>query len=240
MSTELKTNGQLSHEIIESLVINGDLSKLTPQQKVQYYNQYCTTLGLNPVTQPFSLLTLNGKQKLYCGREGTAQLSKVYSVSHEIVSQQEVKGIYIVQVKARTGDRYTTSTGAVSIEGLKAEALCNAIMKAETKAKRRSTLDLLGLGMLDDSEIETIPGAKTEDISHTVMTDEALAVKLIESCKNIDDLTTAWKSLGSDMRKNTKCFDAKEAAKKRFTATVKAPDPQPTTEANQSFNPSDL
>lgn len=33
-------------------------------------------------------------------------------------------------------------------------------MKAETKSKRRSTLDLLGLGILDETETETIPNAQ--------------------------------------------------------------------------------
>ena len=32
-------------------------------------------------------------------------------------------------------------------------------MKAETKAKRRATLSICGLGLLDESEVETIPGA---------------------------------------------------------------------------------
>ena len=36
-------------------------------------------------------------------------------------------------------------------------ALANAIMKTETKAKRRATLSICGLGFLDESEIETIP-----------------------------------------------------------------------------------
>ena len=35
----------------------------------------------------------------------------------------------------------------------------NVLMKAETKAKRRATLSILGLGMLDETEIETIPAA---------------------------------------------------------------------------------
>jgi hypothetical protein len=42
----------------------------------------------------------------------------------------------------------------VSIKGLSGEALANATMKAETKAKRRLTLSLVGLGFLDESEIE--------------------------------------------------------------------------------------
>jgi hypothetical protein len=33
----------------------------------------------------------------------------------------------------------------------------NGLMKAETTAKRRATLSILGLGMLDETEIETIP-----------------------------------------------------------------------------------
>ena len=33
-------------------------------------------------------------------------------------------------------------------------------MKAVTKAKRRVTLSICGLGMLDETEVESIPGAK--------------------------------------------------------------------------------
>lgn len=163
MSTEIQT---ISSDIIESLVINGDLSKLNPKQKVEYYQKYCTTLGLNAITQPFQILKLNGKEKLYCGREGVAQLSKVHEVSHEILSTETLAGIFIVKCKATTGNRSTVSTGCVTIANLQGDALCNAFMKAETKAKRRATLDLLGLGMLDETEIETIPGAQTVDISH--------------------------------------------------------------------------
>ena len=39
------------------------------------------------------------------------------------------------------------------------DTLANALMKASTKAKRRATLSICGLGVLDESEIETIPGA---------------------------------------------------------------------------------
>lgn len=41
----------------------------------------------------------------------------------------------------------------------KGDARANAIMKAITKAKRRATLSLCGLGMLDETEIETIPAS---------------------------------------------------------------------------------
>jgi hypothetical protein len=71
-------------------------------------------------------------------------------------------GVYIVTSKASLPDgRCTESIGAVNIAGLKGEMYANAIMKAETKAKRRATLDLLGLGVLDESEAESIPNATT-------------------------------------------------------------------------------
>jgi hypothetical protein len=53
--------------------------------------------------------------------------------------------------------------GAVSIAGLKGDALVNATLKAITKAKRRVTLSICGLGMLDETEIDTIQDAKVVD-----------------------------------------------------------------------------
>jgi hypothetical protein len=53
--------------------------------------------------------------------------------------------------------RTDESTGAVPIKGVHGEALANAFLKAETKAKRRVTLSICGLGLLDETELETIP-----------------------------------------------------------------------------------
>src|SRR4029077_13307885 len=51
------------------------------------------------------------------------------------------------------------ATGAVSIKGLGGQLLANAYMKAETKAKRRGTLSICGLGWMDETEADSIPGA---------------------------------------------------------------------------------
>jgi hypothetical protein len=153
----------LSAETMQAVVLHGDLSKLSPLQKVEYYTSFCSRVGLDPATQPFKILKLNGKEILYCDRGGTAQLNKQHKVSHLIVERKKEDDIYSVIARASTPDgRQTESIGAVSIAGLKGEALANAMMKAETKAKRRATLDLMGLGMLDESEIETIPAAQPQ------------------------------------------------------------------------------
>jgi hypothetical protein len=151
--------------IISSIVINGDISKLSPQQKVEYYRQFCERLGLDPLSQPFKLLRLNGKEVLYCDRTGAQQLNKLHKVSHEIKARETVSGCYVVTAQASTPDgRKTESIGAVTIDNLRGDALCNAMMKAETKAKRRATLDLLGLGILDETETETIMHAQKVEV----------------------------------------------------------------------------
>jgi hypothetical protein len=140
-------------------------------------------MGLDPYTKPFDLLRLNGKEVLYCTRSGTQQLNKLHKVSHLITSRDTNTdaGVYIVTSKASLPDgRCTESLGAVNIQGLKGEAYANAIMKAETKAKRRATLDLLGLGVLDESEAESIPNASKVAISAMVEAIPEMEVEAVE------------------------------------------------------------
>jgi len=144
-------------------------------------------MGLDPFTKPFDILRLNGKEVLYCTRSGTQQLNKLHKVSHLITSRDTnaEAGVYIVTSKASLPDgRCTESIGAVNIAGLKGEAYANAIMKAETKAKRRATLDLLGLGVLDESEAETIPNASVGALQTMV---EALPQMEVESVEVIEE-----------------------------------------------------
>lgn len=150
----------LAPTLIEKLALHGDVSNLKPEEKIAYYKSLCARVGLDPATQPFKLLSLSGKQVFYCDRSGAQQLSRLHGVSHEIRAREVVNDCYVVTCRASAGGRSTESIGAVSIAKLAGEALCNAYMKGETKAKRRATLDLLGLGMLDESEVASIPGAE--------------------------------------------------------------------------------
>lgn len=147
--------------VIEQVVIQGDLSKLTPEARVTYYKNVCESMNLNPLTKPFDYILLNGKLTLYATKNCTEQLRKLNGVSIEALDDKVVDDLYIVKAKARdkTG-RTDESTGAVNIGNLKGESKANAIMKAETKAKRRVTLSISGLGWCDETEIDSIPGAK--------------------------------------------------------------------------------
>jgi hypothetical protein len=140
---------------IESVLIGGDLSKLTPEQRVNYYKAVCDSVGLNPLTRPFDYITLNGKLTLYAKKDATDQLRKRDGVSITKLEREVVNDICLVTAYAQTVTRSDASTGAVSIKGLSGDALANAMMKAETKAKRRVTLSICGLGLLDETEVET-------------------------------------------------------------------------------------
>lgn len=151
----------LSQEI-ENVLLLGDLSRLTPDQRLSYYNTLCRSLGLNPMTRPFDYLVLGGKMQLYAKKDCTDQLRKVHGISVDSATHthNEALGIYIVSVEGHDRDgRKDAGTGVVNTAGLKGDALANAIMKAETKSKRRFTLSICGLGMLDESELETVRGA---------------------------------------------------------------------------------
>lgn len=142
---------------LEKLLIHGDLSKLTPSQKVQYYYQRCKEHGLNPASKPFEYIRLNGKEVLYATKGCAEQLRSIAGVSIKITKADKLEDIFVViaEAKDKTG-REDSATGAVSIHGLKGEGLANAMMKAETKAKRRVTLSICGLNMLDETEVESI------------------------------------------------------------------------------------
>lgn len=157
--------GDLAAQTVEQVLLSGDINRLNPKQKVDYYNKVCDTLGLNPYTCPFEFIMLNGKMRFYATKACTEQLRKINGVSVTIASREEVAGCYIVTAKAvDKWGRTDESIGAVPIENLKGESRSNAMMKAETKAKRRVTLSICGLGLLDESEVDSIPGASSVKI----------------------------------------------------------------------------
>jgi hypothetical protein len=161
-TTLVKRTESIGSADIERVLLGGDLSKLTPEQRLSYYNQMCSSLGLNPLTKPFEYIQLNGKLQLYARKDCTDQLRKIQQVSVDTVTHdfKEALELYVVTaIGSLPNGRKDTGTGAVSVKGLAGDALANAIMKAETKAKRRLTLSICGLGMLDESEIETIKNA---------------------------------------------------------------------------------
>lgn len=161
MTNEIaKTQPPMDAAIMESVLLSGDLSKLTPAQRVMYYKNVCESIGLNPLTRPFDYITLNGKLILYAKKDATDQLRNIKNVSIDDVNIVETDDQYLVKVKGHdsTG-RIDVEIGVVKKTDMQGN-LANSQMKAVTKAKRRLTLSLCGLGWLDETEVETIRDAR--------------------------------------------------------------------------------
>lgn len=209
MSTEIVENSTLGARSLEKVLIQGDLSSLNPAERMLYYTTLCKTVGLNPLARPFEYISLQGKLTLYAKRDCTDQLRKIHGVSITIVDKGIDGDCYNVIARATdSSGRTDESTGSVSFNNLKGDARSNAIMKAETKAKRRVTLSICGLGMLDESEVSSIPQAtvvttpidvtpkkhqKQEEIGETVVID--IISNILSEIKSLlkeDKIQEAW------------------------------------------------
>jgi hypothetical protein len=138
---------------------------------------------LNPLTRPFDYIRLNGKEVLYAKRDCADQLRTLRTISLEVVSETISDGLLLVRVRATTPDgRADSDIGAVPVvypdsykdrnnnwvrhpkagQRMTGEDLANAMMKATTKAKRRVTLSLCGLGFMDETEIASVLEAEAQ------------------------------------------------------------------------------
>jgi len=167
-----------TNQIIRDIILTGNIGSLKPEHRADYVIALAKHVGVDPITRPFDLLTLQGKTVVYANKSCTDQLRVLHGVSIRIVSREQVGDIYVVTAEATDKHGRTDSDiGSLNVKGLTGEALSNAMMKAGTKAKRRVTLSLCGLGQVsDESEIDGIKA-------------EAAATSMPEgSRKTVDDL----------------------------------------------------
>lgn len=201
--------------LMEKVILGNDLSNLSPLEKVQHVTNICTSLGLNPLTKPIQLLKFQGKEIPYVTRDGTDQLRSTRNISIPRIETKMVEGgVYVVTAYAQTPDnRQDSSTGVITVLGLKGDALCNAMMKCETKAKRRVTLSICGLGLLSEDELDTMKGHVKVD--HNVQTGE-----LMEPIKQDNQINTDLSSY-SDYMNLIVCSKTMDILKEIYLKAVK-------------------
>lgn len=187
---------------IESAIMENNLMALSPEQRLLYAKGKCERLGINFLDSPFGYIVLNGKLCLYAKKECTDQLRALHKISVKVIKRELVDDVFVVNAIATSPDgREADDIGAVCIANLKGDAKANAMMKANTKAMRRVTLMLVGLGGIpDESEIHSIKGAKVVDENYQpewVMSTEQRKI-LFDAMKTngwvIKDLTAFIKS----------------------------------------------
>ena len=161
---DVATTDAISASTLEHVLGTGDISKLTVPQRVEFYRAACKSLGLNPLTRPIRFLSFQGQMQAYFTRDGTDQLRKNNQITLRVVDKHIDGDVYVVTVRARTPDgREDEDIGAVTLGRLQSDSRANALMKCVTKAKRRVTLSICGLGWASEDELDTMPGAQTFD-----------------------------------------------------------------------------
>ncbi len=155
----MATKGETVENSVKELVVTGELSKLTEDQRIQHYLQVCTSLGLDYRIHPLEYLWVDDPKGgrrliLYVLRAGSDALRVQNGIDIIDLIETTADGIVSYKVKAKDKHgRTDMSIGAVSVQGKNTHDRANAMMAAETKAKRRVTLALSGCGLLDESEV---------------------------------------------------------------------------------------
>ena len=171
MSKAVATRNQKAIDL-ERVLIKGDLSKLTEEQRMGYVQALCKLTKISLLTQPFEYISFEGRLQLYPKRAATEQLRMVHKISIKIVAREKINELYIVTAQSSdpTG-RVDEAIGVVNMAGLRGKDLANAMMKAETKAKRRVTLSHCGLGALDEIESRDEMRKFSKDVAEEQVTE---------------------------------------------------------------------
>ena len=160
----------LKERAIQSFVERGDISLLATEERVYLYSALCERYGLDPITRPFDVIELKGKLVLYANRGATDAIARNLGVTREVIVKPsfvdvmgckvalcEARATYLGRVETSTATEQVSTVVNGKAELLKGMDLGNVLMKVETKAKRRATLAVAGLGnVLDYSEAATV------------------------------------------------------------------------------------
>ena len=177
----LANDDAANESAIESLVLHGDITKMSSRERAVYYVRLCGSLRLNPATQPIKFIAFQGRTIPYFTRDATDQLAAINRLNRKIIAGPEVRDfcghklLYAQCEGSLPNGRVETASALVPIPSGGGEALANAVMKTETKSRRRVTLAILGLGFIDESELDTMPGAVRLD-TNTLLARKRYAV----------------------------------------------------------------
>jgi len=170
------TRQEVTDTLLSKIVQSGNLAYLSESDRLIYYFSYCKQLGLNPLSRPFDYISEGEGDKLkitlYPNTIAASQLRDSRNVSTRIVKEEILLDgeIYSVLVEARIGDRTEEATGKVGIKTdrygkpLNSEAKAKAMKKAESQARRRATLAIVGLDVIGASFADGGKGAAVSDM----------------------------------------------------------------------------
>lgn len=159
-----------------------DTRALSQEERVSALAAISRALGLNPLVNGVQFLSLNGREVLYVTKHATDQIAARQRLNRETIAGPEVRDVagaklVFCQVRVTAPD----GRSEVATATLPLKDVTNDLMKCETKAKRRATLSLAGLGLLAEDEMDTMPGAQRVDVHPAIASVEGFAQLGIEA-----------------------------------------------------------
>lgn len=141
----------------------GDLAKLSAEDRLKFYGALCDFTGLNPLSKPFDWIPFQGKLTLYPNKGCAEQLRKIHGITFDdnFVRTYE-HGLLITTIRGQDkAGRRDFATAALPFDDrMTPDVRAIALMKCETKAKRRLTLSIVGLSMfardVEDSDVAPV------------------------------------------------------------------------------------
>lgn len=155
-----------------------DLDRLSEEQRQEYYLAACEYLRIPPELNVLAFHWMDqgdGVRKLvlYAKKGATDIIRNNLGISVIDLKKEAGNGEVTWVVKGQNKEgRTEMSSGSKSIQGLRGRELESAIMWAQTKALRRMTLQFVGGGILDETEIAE---PTTTDIKNAVSLAEVAA-----------------------------------------------------------------
>ncbi len=191
---------EIDPAILEKALIGGDIGALAVPQRLQLIMAICRSLSLNHLTRPFEFTQIDGKWMIYARKDCTEQLRRRDCITVKIVGRKTEEGVHVVTAQAfLPNGREDESVGAVPMvepsfiwrqnarvdnphagKPLTASDRAKGMMLAETKAKRRVTLSIAGLGIPDESELEMIHEGASNGALTAEETEKAANAKVVE------------------------------------------------------------
>ncbi len=138
-----------------------DLESLTEPQRQEYYLKACEFFGVSPDLNLLAFMYMDsgeGKRNLvlYAKKGATDQIRANQKISVTSTTRADGPGYVAWIVEGQNSEgRTEQAVGSAGIDGLKGQQLANAVMIAHTRATRRMTLQFVGGGLLDESELNS-------------------------------------------------------------------------------------
>jgi len=172
---------------IENAIASGDWKNVSDSDRAYYLKVLCESLGLNSLTSPIQFIGFAGKGavKPYATKDCADQLARIneLSISLKTLEYDAENGIYTCFASATSpSGRNVDNIGCVGTKGCYGDHSI-AKKKAWTQASRRAVLAWAGLGMLEESDAEGVPGATKVDCKQDVSPQPTVQASAVQTNK---------------------------------------------------------